>query len=217
MFHPSWSTFLKSEFNKPYFQTLSNFLKHQYQTYQIFPPKSQVFSAFTTDLDQIKVVILDQDPYHTPGMAHGLAFSVPPNAKIPPSLVNIYKEITADLQINTKNRTGNLENWQNQGILLLNNVLTVQAHQAGSHRNQGWEIFTKAVITHLSNNRENLVFLLWGNDAKTKANLINSQKHLILTAAHPSPLSAHHGFFGCRHFSKTNEYLKNHQKPPINW
>ena len=215
--HPSWSTFLKSEFNKPYFQTLSTFLKNQYQTHQIFPPKSQVFNAFTTDLNQIKVVILGQDPYHTPGMAHGLAFSVPPNAKIPTSLVNIYKEIATDLQIDTKNRTGNLENWQNQGVLLLNNVLTVQAHQAGSHRNQGWEIFTKAVVTHLSNNRENLVFLLWGNDAKTKANLINSQKHLILTAAHPSPLSAHHGFFGCRHFSQTNAYLKSHHKSPINW
>ena len=214
--HPSWKTFLDAEFNKPYFRELSAFLKTAYASRQIFPEKKYVFRAFFSDLNDIKVVILGQDPYHTPGAAMGLAFSVPNNAPIPPSLINIYKEIDNDIG-HHKNPTGNLVPWQNQGVLLLNNVLTVEAHQAGSHRGKGWEIFTEAVIKYLNDTRPHLIFLLWGRDARTKAPLINREKHLVLESAHPSPLSAHHGFFGNHHFSKTNQFLEQHNLTPIRW
>ncbi|MBR3365553.1 uracil-DNA glycosylase [Candidatus Saccharibacteria bacterium] len=214
--HNSWKPFLESEFAKPYFLELSEFLRNEYEQKTIFPPKSLVFRAFTTDLNEIKVVILGQDPYHTPGAAHGLAFSVPSTEKIPPSLVNIYKEIDSDIGKHA-NTSGSLKSWQEQGVLLLNNVLTVEAHKAGSHRGHGWEIFTEAVIKYLSETRKNLVFILWGRDARSKKSLIDETKHLILESPHPSPLSAHAGFFGSKPFSKTNAYLKEHHKKEIIW
>ncbi len=212
----SWKPFLESEFKKPYFLELSKFLKSEYESKTIYPPKPLVFRAFTTDLNKVSVVILGQDPYHTPGAAHGLAFSVPSTEKIPPSLVNIYKEIDSDIGSHA-NASGSLKNWQDQGVLLLNNVLTVEAHRAGSHRGKGWETFTEAVIKYLSDTRENLVFILWGRDARSKKPLIDESKHLILESAHPSPLSAHAGFFGSKPFSKTNAYLKAHNKKEIIW
>ena len=214
--HPSWKPFLDSEFAKPYFRELAEFLHATYDTKRIFPAKTQVFKAFTTDLNEVKVVILGQDPYHTPGAAMGLAFSVPDSQPIPPSLINIYKEIDSDTG-HHENKTGNLVNWQNQGVLLLNNVLTVEAHKAGSHRGKGWETFTEAVIKYLNAEKSNLVFILWGRDARSKKSLIDSSKHLVLESAHPSPLSAHNGFFGSKPFSKTNAYLEAHGLKPINW
>ena len=214
--HESWKSFLDSEFEKPYFKELASFLHQEYEKKQIFPKKTQVFRAFTTDLDKVTVVILGQDPYHTPGAAHGLAFSVPDNQPIPPSLVNIYKEIDAEYGSH-HNQTGNLKNWQAQGVLLLNNVLTVEAHRAGSHRGHGWETFTQAVIEYLNANRPHLVFLLWGRDARSKSALIDKTKHLVLESAHPSPLSAYNGFFGNGHFKKANAYLASHNLPEINW
>ena len=214
--HDSWKPFLESEFSKPYFLELSQFLREEYEKKTIFPPKPLVFRAFKTDLENIKVVILGQDPYHTPGAAHGLAFSVPSTEKIPPSLVNIYKEIDNDIGHHA-NGSGSLKSWQEQGVLLLNNVLTVEAHKAGSHRGHGWETFTEAVIKYLSETRENLVFILWGRDARSKKSLIDASKHLILESPHPSPLSAHAGFFGSKPFSKTNAYLKEHHKEEIIW
>ena len=214
--HPSWKPFLQSEFAKPYFQELSAFLHEAYATKTIFPPKAQVFRAFTTDLSAVKVVILGQDPYHTPGAAHGLAFSVPDSQPIPPSLANIYREIDAEYGHHA-NPTGNLTNWQRQGVLLLNNVLTVEAHRAGSHRGHGWESFTEAVIRYLSDQRPHLVFLLWGRDARSKKPLIDASRHLILESPHPSPLSAHSGFFGNNHFRLTNQFLEQHDLAPIEW
>lgn len=214
--HESWKTFLKSEFEKPYFQELSHFLSTAYETKTIFPKKSLVFSAFTTDLNDIKVVILGQDPYHTPGAAEGLAFSVPSSQPIPPSLINIYKEIDDDIGSH-QNPTGSLRNWQKQGVLLLNTVLTVEAHRAGSHRGKGWEIFTTEVIKYLNESRPNLVFILWGRDARSKKSLIDQTKHLVLESPHPSPLSAYSGFFGNRHFSKTNAFLREHGLSEIIW
>ena len=214
--HNSWKPFLESEFAKPYFLELSEFLRKEYEQKTIFPPKQLVFRAFNTDLNDVKVVILGQDPYHTPGAAHGLAFSVPSTEKIPPSLVNIYKEIDSDIGKHA-NTSGSLKSWQEQGVLLLNTVLTVEAHKAGSHRGHGWEIFTEAVIKYLSETRENLIFILWGRDARAKKSLIDGTKHLILESAHPSPLSAHAGFFGSKPFSKTNAYLKEHHKKEIIW
>ena len=214
--HDSWKPFLESEFAKPYFKELSKFLKSAYSSTTVYPPKSQVFRAFSTDLNKVTVVILGQDPYHTPGAAHGLAFSVPDGQPIPPSLVNIYKEIDADCGAH-HNKTGNLSSWQEQGILLLNNVLTVEAHKAGSHRGKGWEIFTEAVIKYLNETRPHLVFILWGRDARSKAHLIDDSKHLILESPHPSPLSAHSGFFGNHHFTQTNEFLRSFELPEINW
>lgn len=212
----SWKPFLESEFKKPYFLELSEFLKSEYETKTVFPPKQLVFRAFNTDLDKVSVVILGQDPYHTPGAAHGLAFSVPSTEKIPPSLVNIYKEIDDDIGKHA-NTSGSLKSWQEQGVLLLNNVLTVEAHRPGSHRGKGWETFTEAVIKYLSDTRENLVFILWGRDARAKKPLIDESKHLILESAHPSPFSARMGFFGSKPFSKTNAYLKAHNKKEIIW
>ncbi len=214
--HPSWRPFLTSEFEKPYFKELSAFLKNAYASQTIFPPKPLVFRAFWTDLNSVKVVILGQDPYHTPGAAEGLAFSVPDSAPIPPPLVNIYKEIDSDLG-HHQNPTGHLENWQSQGVMLLNAVLTVEAHRAGSHRGCGWETFTTATIKYLNETRPHLVFLLWGRDARSKASLIDREKHLVLESPHPSPLSAYSGFFGNHHFSQCNDFLKSHNLSPINW
>lgn len=216
VFDESWREFLEGEFRQEYFRKLAKFLQGVYSEREIFPAKEQVFAAFKTDFSKIRVVILGQDPYHTPGAAHGLAFSVPKGRVIPPSLVNIYKEIDADIGQH-QNEDGNLTNWQNQGVLLLNNILTVEAGRAGSHRKQGWEIFSEAVIRHLNAEREGLVFLLWGRDAREKRRLIDTSKHLVLEAAHPSPLSAHNGFFGCRHFSQCNEYLRKQGLAAIEW
>lgn len=214
--HESWKPFLESEFAKPYFKELAKFLHSAYETKTVYPKKSQVFRAFSTDLDSVKVVILGQDPYHTPGAAMGLAFSVPSSEPIPPSLINIYKEIDSDIG-HHENKSGDLSNWQKQGVLLLNNVLTVEAHKAGSHRGKGWETFTQATIEYLNSKCDHLVFILWGRDARNKKSLIDSSKHLVLESPHPSPLSAYAGFFGNHHFSKTNEFLKAHNKTPINW
>ena len=214
--HESWKKYLTTEFEKPYFKELSAFLSDAYETTTVYPPKTQVFSAFTTDLNDIKVVIIGQDPYHGPRQAHGLAFSVQPGVATPPSLINIFKEIHDDVGASVPN-SGNLKRWAKQGVLLLNNTLTVEAHKAASHRAKGWEQFTDAMIKMLSEERENLVFLLWGRDARAKKSLIDTSKHLVLEAAHPSPLSAHNGFFGCKHFSKTNDYLRKHGKEEISW
>ena len=214
--HESWKPFLKSEFDKPYFKELSEFLHQEYKTKTIFPKKSLVFSAFTTDLNEVKVVILGQDPYHTPGAAEGLAFSVPNSQPIPPSLINIYKEIDNDIGHHVNPR-GSLRNWQKQGVLLLNTVLTVEAHKAGSHRGKGWETFTTATIEYLNQTRPHLVFILWGRDARNKKSLIDTTKHLVLESPHPSPLSAHAGFFGNHHFTRCNEFLKAHGMEEIDW
>lgn len=214
--HESWKSFLNAEFNKPYFKELAAFLHEEYEHKTIYPKKTLVFSAFTTDLNEVKVVILGQDPYHTPGAAEGLAFSVPSSQPIPPSLINIYKEIDADIG-HHENTSGSLRNWQKQGVLLLNTVLTVEAHRAGSHRGKGWEIFTTEVIKYLSETRPHLVFILWGRDARNKKSLIDNSKHLILESPHPSPLSAYAGFFGNHHFSKANAFLKEHGLDEINW
>ncbi len=214
--HESWKPFLKSEFKKPYFKELSEFLHTEYETKTIFPKKELVFSAFTTDLNEVKVVILGQDPYHTPGAAMGLAFSVPNSEPIPPSLINIYKEIDSDIG-HHENPRGSLRKWQKQGVLLLNTVLTVEAHKPKSHSGRGWEIFTTEVIKYLNETRPHLVFILWGRDARNKKSLIDSSKHLILESAHPSPLSAYAGFFGSKPFSKTNAFLEKNNLKPIEW
>lgn len=214
--HESWQDFLQAEFNQPYFKKLSAFLHEAYQNSVVYPPKQQVFSAFTTNLNNVKVVILGQDPYHEPGQAHGLAFSVRENVKIPPSLVNIYKEINSEYNTPIP-KSGNLKRWQEQGVLLLNNVLTVEAHKAGSHRNQGWEDFTLHCVEYLSEKQPHLVFLLWGRDARSKAKLIDKKKHLVLESAHPSPLSAYNGFFGNNHFRQCNDWLESQGLKPIDW
>ena len=214
--HESWKDFLRSEFEKPYFLELAQFLHAEYENKTIFPPKKLVFSAFTTDLNDVKVVILGQDPYHTPGAAEGLAFSVPSNQPVPPSLVNIYKEIDSDIGHHA-NHSGSLRAWQRQGVLLLNTVLTVEAHRAGSHRGKGWEIFTTATIEYLNQVRPHLVFILWGRDARNKKSLIDASRHLILESPHPSPLSAYNGFFGNHHFSRANQFLKEHGMEEIEW
>lgn len=213
----TWQDVLKDEFKAPYFTDLQKFLAMESQSALIFPPRELILNAFRqTPYQKVKVVIIGQDPYHEPGQAHGLSFSVPDGVAVPKSLVNIYKEIQDDLGI-APPASGNLIRWAQQGVLLLNAVLTVRAHVAGSHRNRGWEIFTDSVIKRLSSGKSHLVFLLWGNYAKEKQTLIDTTKHQILTAAHPSPLSAYNGFFGCRHFSKTNEILKGWGEEPIAW
>ena len=214
--HESWKEFLQSEFERPYFKELAAFLHEEYEKKTIFPRKELVFSAFTTDLNEVKVVILGQDPYHTPGAAEGLAFSVPNSQPVPPSLINIYKGIDADIGHHANPR-GSLRAWQKQGVLLLNTVLTVEAHKAGSHRGKGWETFTTATISYLNETRPHLVFLLWGRDARDKKGLIDVSRHLILESAHPSPLSAYNGFFGNHHFSKCNTFLRQHGMTPIEW
>ncbi len=216
MIHESWKPYLDKEFQEPYFQNLSQFLHQAYSDKVIYPPKNQVFSAFSSPFSEVKVVILGQDPYHGAGQAHGLAFSVAPKIAVPPSLQNIFKEIHADLGTPIP-QSGNLNYWAQQGVLLLNNSLTVEANQAGSHRGRGWEEFTAKIVEILSRDRDHLVFLLWGRDARNKKKLIGLQKHLVLEAAHPSPLSAYNGFFGCRHFSQTNAYLEKTGQKPIVW
>lgn len=214
---PSWHTQLEKEFEKQYFKDLTDFVRKEYQTKRIYPPGSFIFNAFNVcPFSNVKVVLLGQDPYHGPNQAHGLCFSVNDKIPLPPSLQNIYKEIESDLNIKTYT-TGNLERWAKQGVFLLNATLTVQSGMAGSHQGKGWETFTDAVIKILSQEKEHLVFLLWGSYAQQKASLIDEHKHLVLKAVHPSPLSAYRGFFGCRHFSKTNEYLRLNGLPEIDW
>ena len=213
----SWKQRLSDEFSASYFLQLKTFLVEEKSRHNVYPPGSQIFNAFNfTPFNQVKVVILGQDPYHGPGQAHGLCFSVPDGIRQPPSLQNIFKEINQDLGIPIP-ANGNLENWAKQGVLLLNATLTVRAHQAGSHQNKGWEQFTDSAIKKLSEERNNLVFLLWGNYAIAKKELIDESKHLILTSPHPSPFSANRGFFGNRHFSKTNKYLKENELEEIDW
>ncbi len=214
---PGWKQILEPEFSKPYFQDLTRFVKQEYQQSTIFPPPQHIFRAFDTcPFNQVKVVILGQDPYHGPGQANGLCFSVHDHIHFPPSLQNIFKELHTDIgkPIPT---TGNLDHWAQQGVLLLNATLTVRAHQAGSHQKKGWEEFTDAAIQKLSSDQKHLVFMLWGRYAQNKGQVIDPTQHLILQAAHPSPLSAHNGFFGCRHFSQANVYLALNGKEPIDW
>ena len=214
--HESWKPFLQTEFNQPYFKELSAFLTEAYANKTIYPPKQQVFSAFTTDLNDIKVVIIGQDPYHGPRQANGLAFSVHPGVQTPPSLQNIFKEIHDDIGTPIPDN-GDLMRWAKQGVMLLNNTLTVEAHLAGSHRGKGWETFTQHVIEYLNKNRPHLVFILWGRDARSKKPMINQTKHYIIESAHPSPLSAYNGFFGSKPFSKCNAKLKEWNLPEIKW
>lgn len=211
-----WLNVLKPEFEKPYFSDLKSFLVREREQFTVYPPGNRIFAAFDyTPFEEVEVVILGQDPYHGPGQANGLCFSVSDGVRQPPSLVNIFKELKTDVGCDIP-LSGNLEKWAKQGVFLLNATLTVRANTAGSHQNKGWEQFTDSVIKTLSDKKENLVFLLWGNYAKAKAELIDANKHLVLTAAHPSPL-ARGAFFGCKHFSKTNEYLGAKGKKTINW
>ena len=213
----SWRQVLQPEFDKPYFELLTDFVRHAYATQHCFPPAGQIFRAFDLcPFDKVRVVIIGQDPYHDINQAHGLCFSVQDGVKVPPSLENIYKELNRDLgkPIPT---SGNLTHWAEQGVLLLNATLTVQAHRAGSHQGKGWEELTDAAIQALNNQRENVVFMLWGSYAQRKGQFIDRRRHLVLTAVHPSPLSAYRGFIGCGHFSQANNYLLQHGQTPINW
>lgn len=214
----SWKDVLSGEFEKEYFRKLTDFVRAEYKSGKTIYPKPQnIFNAFNLcPLSDVKVVIIGQDPYHEPGQAHGLCFSVENGIDLPPSLVNIYKEIESDIGHKSKTN-GDLSYWARQGVLLLNSTLTVQAHQAASHSGKGWETFTDAVIRAVSENRKNVVYLLWGSFAQKKADCVNAEQNLILKSAHPSPLSAYRGFFGNHHFSKTNEYLIAHGKTPIDW
>ena len=215
--HESWKEILHEEFNKDYFVELKKFLVEEKKSHVIYPPGQKIFNAFNqTPFDLVKIVIIGQDPYHGAGQAHGLCFSVPFGIKPPPSLVNIFKEIQSDLGLPIPNH-GNLEYWAMQGVLLINATLTVRANHAGSHQGKGWEVFTDKVISHLSEQREGLIFMLWGRFAQDKAALIDRQKHYVLEAPHPSPFSARTGFFGCRHFSKSNEILDKLGKGQIDW
>lgn len=215
----SWNDILKEEKEKDYFKTLHKFVEDEYLQHTCYPQKEEIFNALNlTPPDKVKVVILGQDPYINDGQAHGLAFSVKEEwAKFPPSLKNIYKEIGDDLGVPVIGCKRNLTDWAKQGVLLLNTSLTVRAGESNSHSGKGWEIFTDAIISYLGQKREHIVFILWGNNAISKKRLINSNKNLILTAAHPSPLSANRGFFGCKHFSKTNSYLKENGLEEIKW
>ena len=217
MIENDWLAELEPEFRKPYYKALYEFVKTEYSTTQVFPPADDIFNAFhLTPLSQVKVVILGQDPYHNTGQAHGLCFSVKPDVDIPPSLVNIYKELNSDLGCYIPNN-GYLVKWAKQGVLLLNTVLTVRAHQANSHRGQGWEEFTDAAIKALNHQDRPIVFILWGRPAQTKKRMLDNSHHLILEAPHPSPLSAHSGFFGSKPFSQTNRFLEEHGETPIDW
>lgn len=212
-----WLRLLAPEFEQPYFTELKANIVNAGQREPVYPAGSRIFAAFNlTPLQDVKVVILGQDPYHGPGQAHGLSFSVPPGLKLPPSLKNIYKEIEEDLGLAMPGH-GNLENWARQGVLLLNATLTVSHKRAGSHQGWGWETFTDKAIQLLAQEKERLVFMLWGRFAQKKRSLISAQQHLILEAPHPSPFSAYKGFLGCRHFSKANQYLQKHSKTPVNW
>ncbi len=213
----SWFDLLKNEFDKPYFKELEKFLTDEYNHHTIYPEEKNIFNALNlVKYDDVKVVIIGQDPYHEPKQAHGLCFSVQDGVELPPSLQNIYKELNADLGVPIA-KTGDLTKWAKQGVLLLNSVLTVRRGQANSHKGKGWEQFTSAIINKLNERHSPIIFILWGNNAKGVAQNINTNKHFVLTAAHPSPLSAYNGFFGCKHFSKTNEILKALNKEPINW
>tara|TARA_B100001964_G_scaffold196669_1_gene221319 strand:+ start:9426 stop:10112 length:687 start_codon:yes stop_codon:yes gene_type:complete len=217
---PSWLNELASEFDQPYMRSLRDFLAEEKQKRTVIYPKGQEYFAAlnTTPLDQVKVVILGQDPYHGPGQAHGLCFSVRDGIPPPPSLVNIFKEITADLNLPEKTFvTGDLTAWAKQGVLLLNSVLTVERHKAASHQGKGWETFTDQIVRTLSEKRESCVFLLWGSYAQKKGAVIDTSKHLVLKSPHPSPLSAHRGFLGCRHFSQCNAYLQETGQTPVEW
>ncbi len=214
---PSWKARVYNEFEKPYFQNLVNFLKEERQNHTIYPPGNQIFNAFEWCVfDRVEVVIIGQDPYHGPGQANGLCFSVADHVALPPSLKNIFKEINRDLGKPVP-KSGNLERWAKQGVLLLNATLTVRANTAGSHQKKGWEEFTDEVIRILSTEKEHLVFILWGAYAQKKGSVIDRSKHLVLESAHPSPFSAERGFFGNNHFSKTNEYLRKMGKQEIDW
>lgn len=214
---PSWKAQLESEFDKPYFARLIEFVRSAYASGKVYPAPKNIFAALdTVPFDKVKVVILGQDPYHGPGQAHGLSFSVPDGIPMPPSLQNIFKEIRADLGLPVP-KNGNLAHWARQGVLLLNATLTVEAGNAGSHQGKGWEEFTDAIIRALSEKRDGLVFLLWGAYAQKKGAHIDRSKHLVLTAPHPSPLSAHNGFFGSGHFSKANEWLRGRGETEIEW
>lgn len=213
----SWKVALTTEFDKEYFKTLTAFVRNEYQTTTVFPPPKLVFNAFNScPFEKVSVVILGQDPYHGAGQAHGLSFSVPDGIRTPPSLQNIYKEIATDIGGDIPQH-GNLEHWAHQGVLLLNATLTVRASNAGSHQGHGWETFTDSVITTLSEQKEHLVFLLWGNFARSKKSFIDINKHLVLESPHPSPFSAHSGFFGSKHFSKANAYLEENGRKPVHW
>ncbi|QQD15579.1 uracil-DNA glycosylase [Sphingobacterium sp. UDSM-2020] len=217
-FDKSWEPILGPLLGQSYMVDLSFFVQQARDNGQVFPPQDLVFNAFRlTTFDSLKVVILGQDPYHNDGQAHGLAFSVPEGIALPPSLKNIFKELETDILDFKIPKSGDLSYWAKQGVLLLNATLTVNAHQAGSHQKKGWEKFTDQVIQAISENKEAVVFLLWGAYAQKKASLINAQKHLVLTAVHPSPLSVYRGFFGCRHFSQTNVFLQQHGEKSIDW
>lgn len=217
MIQNDWLEPLKPEFRKPYYAELFKFVQNEYATRKIFPPSDDIFNAFhLTPLHEVKVVILGQDPYHNDGQAHGLCFSVKPDVEVPPSLVNVYQELHDDLGCYIPNN-GYLVKWAKQGVLMLNTVLTVRAHQANSHRGMGWEEFTDAAIRILNEQDRPIVFILWGSPAQKKAQMLNNPKHLILKAPHPSPLSAYRGFFGSRPFSKTNEFLVKNGLAPIDW
>ena len=218
---PSWAKHLNGEFEKPYFAELVAYVKKEYQSEVIYPPPKYIFRAFDLcPFEKVKVVILGQDPYHGARQANGLAFAVDEGLALPPSLQNIFKEIKSDIKWESQTfpkSCGNLLHWAEQGVLLLNATLTVRAHMAGSHQERGWELFTDAAIRALSERREHLVFMLWGNYAKAKGAHIDRTKHLVLEASHPSPFSAANGFFGCKHFSKANDYLAAHGETPIGW
>ena len=213
----SWKSVLQNEFEKPYFGQLTSFVRNEYKTKKIFPPGNMIFSAFDhCPFDKVKVVIIGQDPYHNDGQAHGLCFSLNTGVDFPPSLINIFKEIERDLGKPTPT-SGNLERWAEQGVLLLNATLTVQAHSAGSHQGRGWETFTDAVIRKVAEEKVHVVFMLWGNYAQQKGAVVDGQKHLVLKSVHPSPLSAYRGFIGCGHFSAANNYLIEKGLSPIHW
>lgn len=212
-----WAEKISAEYKKPYYRELFHFIKEEYSKVVVYPPSEDIFNAMhLTPLSKVKCVIIGQDPYHEPGQAHGLCFSVKPDIKVPPSLENIYKELHDDIGFSIPNH-GYLEEWAKQGVLLLNTVLTVQAHRAFSHRGKGWEQFTDAIIRTVNEVDRPVVFLLWGKPAQEKKALLNNPKHLILEAPHPSPLSAYRGFFGCKHFSKANEFLAKNGETPIDW
>ena len=213
----TWTPWLKNEFVQPYFKELAKFVHDEYEQHTIYPPKELVFSAFENcDYDHVKVVILGQDPYHGKGQGHGMCFSVNPGVKIPPSLQNIYKELHSDLGCRIPNN-GYLMPWASQGVFLLNAVLTVREKQPNSHAGKGWETFTDHAIEHINEKETPVVFMLWGNNARKKSELIDHRKHLVLETVHPSPYSANNGFFGCHHFSKANAFLQQHDLEPINW
>ncbi len=217
---PSWHKELAAEWEKPYFTGLAEFVRQQYsdRSRQIFPPASKIFAAFDIcPFDKVKVVILGQDPYHGPGQANGLSFSVGEGVQLPPSLLNIFKEVQDDLGLDRAPVDGDLSRWARQGVLLLNSTLTVEAHRAGSHQGRGWETFTDEVIMRLNNDREHLVFILWGSYAIKKGAYIDRNRHCVIASPHPSPLSAYRGFFGSKPFSRANEYLMAHGESPIDW